>query len=95
MSQVNNELTETTVFDDFPGYTDWFVGEKALAWRKRHEAEILDIYSKLGAVKEVIPDLIIALQVLDDLSPPISEYRVRRREIIELLENIQEEEESG
>ena len=32
----------TNPFDDFPKYTDWFLGEKALSWRKKHEAEILD-----------------------------------------------------
>jgi len=82
-------------FDDFPGYTDWFVGEKALTWRKNYEAKILEVYSKLESVREVIPEIIIALQVLEDLAPPISEYRVRRLEIIELLKNITEEEENG
>ena len=95
MNQTNDTLLPSTVFDDFPGYTDWFVGEKALEWRKRNEVKILEVFGQLESVIEVVPELIIALQVLDDLSPPISEYRVRRQEIIELLNSLLEEDETG
>ena len=44
-----------TIFDDFPGYEDWFCGEKALQWRKAHEAEILvamEAQDKLKILKD-------------------------------------------
>ncbi len=45
----------TNPFDDFPSYTTWFLGEKALQWRKDHEAEILEAIEaqdKLDALKK-------------------------------------------
>jgi hypothetical protein len=29
-------------FIDFPKYNDWFYSEKALRWRSKHEAEIVN-----------------------------------------------------
>lgn len=45
----------TDIFDDFPTHATWFLGEKALKWRKDHEAEILEAMKaqdKLDALKK-------------------------------------------
>ena len=83
------------VFDDFPGYTDWFVGEKALEWRKRHKAGILHTYNQFESIRQVTPEIIDSLKLLNDLAPPIPEYSSRRKELIEFLNNLLEEDETG
>lgn len=40
-------------FDDFPEYTDWFVGQKALKWRMTHEAEILEATEAVDRLKNL------------------------------------------
>ncbi len=43
----------TNPFDDFPKYTEWFVGEKTLSWRKKHEAEILEAMEAMDRLKNL------------------------------------------
>ena len=41
-------------FEDFPKYSDWWLGEKAIRWRKKHEVEILRQLGLLESIKDFI-----------------------------------------
>ena len=45
-------------FEDFPRKSDWFVGEKALEWRDKHEKEILDLIKKCESAIKLIKILV-------------------------------------
>ena len=40
-------------FDDFPTYSEWFVGEKALKWREEHETNILEAMEAVDRLKDL------------------------------------------
>lgn len=75
-------------FDDFPAYTDWFVGQKSLKWRKVHEAEILDVLNKLDAVREVAPEVIKAFKELEDQAPLSDDYKTIHQKVTEIMESL-------
>lgn len=83
----------TNPFDDFPKYTDWFVGEKSLAWRKRHEAEILEIIDKLDAVREVAPEVILAFQELEEQASLNDKYKIIHQKVMEVMKSLLEDDE--
>lgn len=83
----------TNPFDDFPAYTDWFVGQKALAWRKKYEVKILDIINKLDVVREIAPEVISAFQELGEQAPLNTEYEVIHQKVMEIMESLLEGEE--